>query len=758
LKAIFFILILGTNICIKMQARSEEDNSKVTCASALSSSDLSLETATYARALAELVKRDKRLPSKDDLAWKLRSPVGSLNDFFRRPENPSNIKDLYLLAREHFPKPFSELRSYAVRMMATYFTDHYKEPSPAELFDFMRKRNPKIAGLSDSEFSLLYDLNDLVSEAMGKHPNHFSGIRSDVIRAFGKVTKTVGRIPTDYEMAEALELSLGEYLDLFNRYKVFDSVKALKQLAWDDDNHQFRDAINTDIYNPERLLQLEKAILNRERLIVTTAVAGQSVNRDFLGALISYCKKNDCEILVFPANMQTTGLDPILLETQGLHIITNSILLSPWLTLNDIKIGAKQIDPLTGLDRLAPVGQSQIIGSPKIRSKVIATSLNALNPHRLITTGAITDPLYNGKHYIHKRSDEIAENDHVLGAVILEKSVGQALSLGLPASGFFHPRHIEFVRERHGFTDLDSFYSIDAIKNQKVDSLIFGDVHVGDTDPKIEILFRPLIRRLKPNYLIFHDFFNGHSVNGHDRHRRLTLAQDAEASRLNLESELRANAAFLNAVLAISPHTRAVIVPSNHNFWLDRWLDEGAYFNDPINARLGHQLALVKLQGHSPYQYALENFGLDKAKRSRIIFLGPGESFRRGPPGRQVELGVHGHMGINGAKGSLRSLMKTSDRIVFGHVHTDQRWNGSVSVGTSTKLHLRYNRDGLSNWIQTLATVSVEGEIQVVQLQGDEWFRRPSDNIPESKVFFMPSYPRIVPNNLGEPETPRIND
>ncbi|MBK8204879.1 MAG: hypothetical protein IPK68_22080 [Bdellovibrionales bacterium] len=154
-----------------------------------------------------------------------------------------------------------------------------------------------------------------------------------------------------------------------------------------------------------------------------------------------------------------------------------------------------------------------------------------------------------------------------------------------------------------------------------MDSPVFGLMFTSATnrprDPKTS---SPLIRRLKPNYLIFCMISSMASVNGHDRHRRLTLAQDAEASRLNLESELRANAAFLNAVLAISPHTKAVIVPSNPNFWLDRWLDEGAHFNDPNNARLGHQLALVKLQGHSPYQYALENFGLAKAKRSRNYF------------------------------------------------------------------------------------------------------------------------------------------
>ncbi len=662
---------------------------------------------------------------------------------------------------------------------AQYFRERLRWPEAEEL--------ALLAVVSEEELEDYRDIlssPEKVADLYGK--SHIDTTRSAFIRTYSRLLRSLTRTPSleevirEMALERQVEVSSLEGALLFGEGKLFSSLDHLKEMTRVKYPKSFRGAIDTSVFNEERLQRTIAALETRQRFIVTTAVAGSPVNRDYLESLLRYAEMNDADIIVIPANFMTDGLDPVLLNHPRIHVLTHTIELSPWLAISKIKLMAKQIEPLTGLDRLARHNQTLIVGSPKLHSRTIPSEENMFTPKRLFTTGGITDPDYNGEKYIQGRTDEIALHDHRLGALILERTFGGNNIIKLGRAGTFHMRHIEFIPEKKGFMDLNSFYTPTAVITKRLEALVLGDIHVGDTDQKLLNSLRDLIKKVRPKRVVIHDLFNGHSVSHHDRTKFVSLAQKAQQGELNLAHELSQVAAFINALLSVDPDLSIVIVPSNHDFWLHRYLQEGRFMTDPNNAKLAIELARVFLNGQDPLEYALKSGyqpytnrdartqhtnrdgligsgGIDEPQR--VVFLKPGIGYRVGElEDRKVLLGHHGHVGANGGKASLKTLQKGADRAVFGHTHTDGRLNGTVNIGTFTKLKLAYNSEGISSWVQSAALVGPYGEIQSIQFKDGEWFSgaEMENETTKTKPFFMPDYPKVIPNKSTSFETGQL--
>ena len=583
-----------------------------------------------------------------------------------------------------------------------------------------------------------------IRDIVQNEPKAAEVARNRVLNTYVTLAKTLGRTAGETELAQALDLKVEALRDLFGEGRLFPNLVEVKNSAVAKKPKAFDRVIDTTIFTPERNEQLLKAVRERQRLIVTTAVANSPVNKDFFATLLRAAREMDAEILIFPANMQTNGLDPILLNTPGVHIITNTVDLGPSLALNNMKITAKQINPLMGLNRIGKRGQSQIFGSPKLHLRTVPTIDNEINPHFLMTTGAVTEPIYNGKLYIQERTNAIAAEDHVLGALILEKSLGSTTAdlPGNPSlSGFFHFRHVEYVAKEKGFTDINKFYTADGVKASKISAIALSDLHIGVTDPTYMRTIRDIIQKFRPERIAFHDLFNGHSVSHHDRMKLINNAMKYKDGTLDLEAELKSVTIFLNTVLSLDPKLEIRVVLSNHDLWLNRWLNDGQFMHEPHNRALGIELASVMVRGESPLEYAMKKYGLEYPKR--VVLLQSGSWKESG-----VEMGQHGHVGANGAKGSLNSMALATDRSIFGHTHTNQRTKHTVNIGTATELRQDYNRDGASSWSQSFATVSIYGEIQLFILRHGEWWVQKGQNIQKlGPDFFVREYPAVRPNN-----------
>jgi hypothetical protein len=577
-------------------------------------------------------------------------------------------------------------------------------------------------------------------------PQSTAVARNKMLTAYVKLVKQFGRPVTESELADSLFLKVEELRPLFGEGLLFADMAALKKEAQQRKPEAFKKFIDLEFFTPARQQALIEAVTNRQRLFVTTAVAKTRVHKDFFNSLLRARDEMDAEILIFAANMEVAFLDPILLNTPGVHIITESILLNPDIRLNNIKIVAKQINPLMGLARIFERGQSQIVGSPKLHFDTVATVRNEYRHHFMSTTAAITEANYNGSHYIQDRTNAIAKEDHVIGAILLEKSMGET-NLALPEdaqrSGFYHMRHVTYSEEHRGFADLNRFYPVEGSSRRiQVPILPFPDLHIGELSEKVA---RSLIATLKffgVEYLIAHDFFNGHSVSKHDRDKAVSSTVAFNKGRLSLEDELRSGVAVLNAILSSNPKLKILVPEANHNDWLTRYLQDGQFMKEKHNQALGAELYdyLVNRRGEdSVLMYAYKKFGLEQPKR--VVFLEENSFYASA-----FELAQHGHQGANGARGSMNSMIQAADNLAFGHTHKTQRRKNTMNIATSTDLRVDYSRWGASSWSNSLAAISDYGAQLLLWTQGELFA---TEKVQPGLSFFPPGYPKAIPN--GDP-------
>lgn len=595
----------------------------------------------------------------------------------------------------------------------------------------------------DGDFLLVPKIS--LKELKEYEPATIETVKTRVVNAVAMFASKSGRPPSIEELAYLLNQPVSVISDLMGPDRLFVDFESIKAEAQKRKPGSFVRGLDRTVFTDAKTEALIQAIAKRRRMIVVTAVAAHPlpvpVNRVFLDSLLTYAKEQDAEIIVIPSNMQTFGLDPVLLNTPGIHILTNSIALSDHIMLNNIKIMAKQINPTMGLGRLGKRGVMQVIGSPKLHVRTVATVGNDQRPHLIMTTGAITEPIYNGVHEIQDRTNKIAEEDHVMGALILERSFGNNTSMTLEpgATGFYHPRHVEFVPEKGGFTDINRFYTPTGSRVARTAAVVFPDVHVGVTNRTFQTLMVNAIRTLKPTFVVLHDLFDGRSISHHERDDVISSARRFAKGHLDLEAELRAVTAFINALLTASPATEIRIVLSNHNLWLHRWLKEGRFTKEPHNTRLGSMLFDAYVNGSDPLLVALKHFGIKNLRR--VTFVDETNWEQAG-----VELGQHGHIGPGGSRGSIRTLQEAANRIVFGHTHKTERRNFAVNVGTGTDLRQGYNREGPSAWSTSFAAISENGEIQVFIMREGEWWATDHAPAANDANFFAPGYPRLIPN------------
>ena len=90
-------------------------------------------------------------------------------------------------------------------------------------------------------------------------------------------------------------------------------------------------------------------------------------------------------------------------------------------------------------------------------------------------------------------------------------------------------------------------------------------------------------------------------------------------------------------------------------------------------------------------------------------FLGPKESFVL----KGVELGMHGHKGPRGARGTLANLSRISVKSMFGHGHGPGIRHGAIQVGTSGLLDPEYVF-GASDWMHAHGILLPNGKRQLI--------------------------------------------
>ena len=416
-----------------------------------------------------------------------------------------------------------------------------------------------------------------------------------------------------------------------------------------------------------------------------------------LNAYYDYLAKagKNPEIIVSPMNgsYKEDELHPSIAENPR-YIIADKYQLGKHMELIDFPIRAQQIIPTTGIGRFIQHNKSAVIASPKVALECLATSNKDL-PKILATTGALTVPNYK----LHTRIGQIANHDHQYGALLVEVDGDK-----------FQYRQI--IADKQGtFHDIDVRVQNGKVTKSKPDAIVFGDLHTGQTDEVVHQTNLQMMRDLKPRAVVLHDVYDGSSISHHNVNQLMQKTMKADVKGLDLRQELYDVGAKIHEYYnELAPKAQVVIVKSNHDEVLDRYLEEGRFINDPTNLRMALKLATAKLDGEDTLKAGIEEaYGTTFGRH--VKFLGRDDDYKI----RGIQLGSHGDLGGNGSRGGKRQQQNNYGSSITAHTHTPHIINDAWCVGTSTKLKMDYNR-GPSSWMNTHALVHPNGKRQLINV------------------------------------------
>jgi hypothetical protein len=445
------------------------------------------------------------------------------------------------------------------------------------------------------------------------------------------------------------------------------------------------------------------------RFIVTAAQNATPIHEKWWGCILSAARELNAEIMVIPTRYKNptsrwTGSQQNMEHWDAAvrpYLWNARKALNKNLTLlADMKIQPTASSPLTGADALS-LASSGIIGHTKLQLRCIPTPQNRM-AKVLTTTGACTVP-----NYTDSRTGKIGEFHHSLSAVLVELDGSK-----------FHLRHLHFDQKTATATDLGTRYGEGgASKAPRPLALDMGDTHVDYIDPEVERATfgeQGLVQKLQPQHIVWHDLLDSYSCNPHHEGNPF----NAVAKRLNEADDVRKEVE--RAIEFVRVRTlegsQSVIVRSNHNDFLQRWIQRRDWRSDPTNAEfyLGTALAMVKgtkltvkgTEFADPFEYWFNRAAVPNAR-----ILQQDESFVLG----DVELGMHGDQGPNGARGSIKNLRRIGLKSIIGHSHTPGIDEGCYQVGTSTRLRLEYNH-GASSWLNTHCLLHADGKRQLINI------------------------------------------
>ncbi len=463
-----------------------------------------------------------------------------------------------------------------------------------------------------------------------------------------------------------------------------------------------------------------KALEKSETFFVTSAVSNCKGDPGFVEAIEKWAGFTGGKVLVNPVlyknptrQSDAQAIDPNVWWDDELvgrgWMLEDELRPHSKLVIMTTKPQATANNPLPPRMESLTKDRSAIIGHPQIAMRTVATPQDEL-PKILYSSGAVTE-----KHYSDTPTGDIAEFHHSLGGVIVEVRGDK-----------FHLREVVYDGEQ--FIDVDtSFSSEGAYDAPRAEALVMGDIHAPwlPSEDVMEATFGPagILEATQAKRLMLHDLADMASVNPHERGSRLTRAAMFAKGRTNLARELRGVREWLERFpgeyLKGSGDLETFVVASNHDAFLHRWLESGEHHVEPENRALYHHLSAEMLDYHAvhdKFPSALE-LGLRRSGyQGGAKFLGIDESLRI----MGVELGMHGHLGPNGARGSAKGLSRIGTRSIIGHSHSSMIWQGVYQAGHSSRNRHGYNV-GPSSWLTTHVLLLGNGRRQMIHLIGKDW-------------------------------------
>ena len=456
-----------------------------------------------------------------------------------------------------------------------------------------------------------------------------------------------------------------------------------------------------------------------KRFILTSAQNNTFCNKDFLQSLQCMALYNNAQIIIGTFSYNKNGFqnlqksdadwfDPLIAD----YIIDEPLQLADGLIwCGELNILPTADSPLSGLYGYTR-SNSGIIPHVKVQMQSLPTTNK--NDHKfLYTTGAVTL-----RNYITKKSGQKASFHHIFGALYVE----------VDDDGDWFVRQLS-ADDDGSFYDLDKKYNPDYTieSNQIIEAVNWGDLH---SEKKDDVVYRvsfsdddkSILNILKPRYQFISDTLDFTVRNHHNISDPYFRFECYITGKNKVVDNIKSVVDTLK--MLDRDYSIVVVVRSNHDLAFDRWLKEADYKNDPENAIffLEHQLAKYKSieardKNFNIFEYAVKKLNPDE----RAIFLNIDDGFKIcNNNGDGIECGSHGHIGVNGSRGSVQGFTKLSAKYNIAHLHSATIKDGVYCCGVSGKLDMGYNQ-GSSTWSHSHVITYKNGKRSIITIKNGKW-------------------------------------
>lgn len=471
-----------------------------------------------------------------------------------------------------------------------------------------------------------------------------------------------------------------------------------------------------------------------KRFIFSSAQNNTKINKEVWRSLKALAKHYDAKIVVSTFEYDMAG--HLRSEKPGTVHDNKEVWFTPAITgyiHNERMLVAKGLEwcgelqilptakrPISGFESYTG-RNSCIIPHPKFALESVASGKNE-GTKLIYTTGCVTQ-----RNYIQKKAGQIAQFHHGFGGLLVE----------VDADERWYCRQLNST-EGGTIYDLDVKVGKGKVSTgNRVEAIVWGDAHVRRADKIVNELGwgdnvggwvtsqESMIDTLKPKYQFYHDLVDFRSRNHHEigqgRKRFERHVVGGAEDNVGMELQEAAKALYLRGRAG----TQDVVVNSNHDRALLKWLDTADFRADPVNA-----LAFLKLQvwlherivadGRTPdnvFEHAMRESGAPASTK----FLKLDESFIICPDANGgIECGMHGDLGVNGGRGSAIGFARMGRKSIIGHGHSTAIVDGVYIVGLSAQFDLGYNA-GPSSWSHSHCVVYPNGKRAMITMWKGKW-------------------------------------
>lgn len=389
--------------------------------------------------------------------------------------------------------------------------------------------------------------------------------------------------------------------------------------------------------------------------------------------------------------------------------------------MNTLPTAARPISDLVTHSR----GRWAVFPHSKLQLKSVPSTDPSRQAHQVMTSGAVTIP-----KVIPRKAGVKSIFHHIVGATVVE----------------FDDAGDVFCRQINA-DDSGEFYDLDrhvvdstVTTGHRIKALVCGDIHTRKLDPLnamatfgVDLNTRRTVYRdnivdeLRPEQILLHDVFDNESRNHHNAKDAAYSYEMAIRYRDRVMDEVKDAVDFMISIKR--PGSGLVVVDSNHDLGLERYIREGRYRGDGVNFKDGLKLDEAYLEyrervadaldtNKSPPTFSMFEYAARRMRPAELIgvdWVHDGQSHVVDG----VECGHHGFRGANGSKGTISGFARIGRKMSIGDKHSPEIMDGVYCAGCM-KLQHGYNK-GPSSWAIAHIVQYANGKRSIITLQNGKW-------------------------------------